>query len=162
MKKLIPLVIILLLTACSQENTIHIELAMTYGLQVDNQLQSNDEQLGTITAIKLFDGGKAILVTAKLNAGVEIPINSEFAVVSSDILGTRIIEVTYSNQTETYPSNDTVVGFYIDPLESMIDSIMSNSIDQIMDASMLLDTLDLEGFFDSIFEEQTSIVIPTH
>jgi hypothetical protein len=169
-KNLIPLILIFILTACSQESIIHIELPMTYGLQVDNEITSvktqrgetNSEQLGTIIDVKLFDGGRAILVSAKLNAGVKIPVNSEFEVVPTDILGHKMIAVSYSSESNSYQNNDTVEGFYIDPIENMIDSLLINSMDQIMDASALLDAVDSSGFLDSIFGDRTPVHIPTH
>ncbi|NOQ74211.1 MAG: hypothetical protein GQ574_19540 [Crocinitomix sp.] len=162
MKKIIPFIFLFIVTACSSENILHIKLPETYGLQIDNQIQSEGQQLGTITDVKLFDKGQSILVSAKLNTAVEIPIDSKFEVVPIDVLGSKMIEVTYSNQSEFYHSNDTVVGFYIDPFENLMDSLLLNTVNQLIETTIILDSLEAEYYLDSIFKNHTSIVIPTH
>jgi hypothetical protein len=162
LKKLIPVILLFLITACTQENIIHIQLPLTYGLQVDNQIQSEGEQLGIITDVRLFENGLSILVSARLDSDVEIPINSEFAVEHGVIIGSKMIEVTYSNETDFYQTSDTVDGFYIDPLKTLIDSMMGNTMDLLQESTILSDSTDVLEYLDSIFDDQSTIVIPTH
>lgn len=162
MKKFIPLTLLILAFACTSENVIHIHLPETYGLQVEDQIQANGNQLGVITDLQLFENGKSILVAAKMNAAIEIPIESKFEVVPIDVLGSKMIDVTYSNKTEFYHSNDTVLGFYIDPVKSLIDSVMSSTLELIQESAIPSDSIDILDYLDSIFNSQSSIVIPTH
>jgi phospholipid/cholesterol/gamma-HCH transport system substrate-binding protein len=142
MRRLLLLSSIIIITACSQENIIHIELLQSNGLQVDNQVRANEEQIGFITDVRLSENGLGIIASAKLDAGIEIPLNSYFELVSADILGTKMIEITYSNEDVFYENGDTVEGFYIDPIKNLVDSMLLHSIDSI-------GSVIIEDFFEN-------------
>ena len=155
MKRFLIIFILFYAFACTQENNIHIELPLSYGLQVKNQVQSDGEQIGVISDLKLSEGGHTILATAKLNAGVRIPLNSNFEVVPADILGTKMIDISYSNENIYHQHNDTVIGFYKDPIENLIDSMLIHSIDSL-ESNLIIDSLDVDSLFfliDSILQE---------
>ncbi|MFO0323369.1 MAG: MlaD family protein [Bacteroidota bacterium] len=99
-------------------------------------------QINKISLIKQIDGKYAVLVKFLINEEVNIPIHSIAKSVSADLLGSKAVEVIYSNQLEFVKSGDTLlaeneeglksaVSKQLTPLQHKAEDLVS-SIDSVM------------------------------
>jgi phospholipid/cholesterol/gamma-HCH transport system substrate-binding protein len=109
-----------------------------------NPLLLNGFKIGQITEITLMQNGKnsKVLVKFILTEDVQIPKKSIARAVSSDLLGTKAVEVIFSDNPEFVKNGDTLVaeteqGFKealdkrIAPIQAKAESLI-NSIDSAM------------------------------
>lgn len=89
----------------------HVYYNRVDGLVKSNEVTLNGFQIGQVTDVKFAsDNTGRLLVTFAVNAGYKIPVKSTARIISSDIMGTRSIEILYSGEHEMYQSNDTIPG----------------------------------------------------
>jgi phospholipid/cholesterol/gamma-HCH transport system substrate-binding protein len=99
-------------------------------------------QINKISLIKQIDGKYAVLVKFLISEEVNIPIHSIAKSVSADLLGSKAVEVIYSNQLEFVKSGDTLlaeneeglksaVSKQLTPLQHKAEDLIS-SIDSVM------------------------------
>jgi len=82
------------------------------GLIEANPLLVNGFKIGQINTISLIqnkNGEYGVLVKFLLTEDVKIPKHSTAKAVSSDLLGSKAVEVIYSNETEFVKSGDTLL-----------------------------------------------------
>jgi len=81
------------------------------GLLESNKVIMNGYQIGQVKNIA-FDLKKSgnLIVTLMVDASFQIPVNSLAQIVSSDIMGTRTINMILSDEATFYQSNDTIPG----------------------------------------------------
>ncbi len=114
------------------------------GLIPANPLLVNGYKIGQVNDIQLIkkDGTYQVLVKFLLSEDIKIPRGSVAKAVSSDLLGSKAVEVVYSNQTEFVQSGDTLlseteeslkasVDKRIAPLQAKAENLIS-SIDSVM------------------------------
>jgi phospholipid/cholesterol/gamma-HCH transport system substrate-binding protein len=114
------------------------------GLIEANPLLINGFKVGQISKISLVPGknGYGVLVKFLLTEDVKIPKHSVARAVSSDLLGSRAVEIIYSNETEFVESGDTLiaeteeglktaVSKQLAPLQAKIEGLLS-SVDSVM------------------------------
>lgn len=114
------------------------------GLIEANPLLINGYKVGQISEISLVNdkGGYNVLVKFLLTEDVKIPKHSVARAVSSDLLGSRAVEIVYSNETEFVSSGDTLiaeteeglktaVSKQLAPLQAKIEGLLS-SVDSVM------------------------------
>lgn len=115
------------------------------GLIEANPLLINGFKVGQINDISLIQGkgGKyEVLVTFLLTEDVQIPKNSIARAVSSDLLGSKAVEIVYSKETDFVQSGDTLVAEseegiktavskQLAPLQKKAESLIS-SMDSVM------------------------------
>ncbi len=131
-----------------------------------NPLLINGFKIGQVNEISLIQkGGKTqVLVKFLLTEDVQIPKNSIAKAISSDLLGTKAVEVIYSNETAMVESGDTLIaaseeGFKesldkrIAPIQAKAENLIS-SMDSVMTVvSLILNTKtrdNLEKSFESV------------
>lgn len=113
------------------------------GLVEANPLMINGYRVGMVGDIKLSrDTSRNVIVTLILNDEVDVPVNSIAKVVSSDILGSKAIQLIIGNSTVYAKSGDTLqsaqeenlksaVNKTIAPLQKKASDLLS-SIDSVM------------------------------
>lgn len=115
------------------------------GLIEANPLLINGYKVGQINKISLSqksDGEYQVLVKFLLTEDVQIPKHSVARAVSSDLLGSKAVEIIYSDETEFVQSGDTLiaeteeglktaVSKQLAPLQKKIDGLLS-SVDSVM------------------------------
>lgn len=115
------------------------------GLIEANPLLINGFKVGQINKISLFkqsNGEYAVLVKFLLHEDVNIPKHSVAKAVSSDLLGSKAVEIIYSKETEFVKSGDTLyaeneeglktaVSKQLSPLQHKAEGLIS-SIDSVM------------------------------
>lgn len=131
-----------------------------------NPLLINGYKIGQVNEISLFQQGgqNKVLVKFLLTEDVKIPKNSIAKAVSSDLLGSKAVEIIYSNETELVKSGDTLIaaaeeGFKesldkrIAPIQAKAENLI-NSMDSVMTVvSLILNTKtrdNLERSFESV------------
>ena len=126
--------------SCQSDTTLFINLKETQGLQIGNALEVNGLKIGTIEAIELADNFNAVVVATTLNENINIPVGSEFKIRSIDILGTKAIDVTYSDSKDFYLDGDTIEGqiqdfhfesIYLKALEGLAPSLFQADTTEI-------------------------------
>lgn len=115
------------------------------GLIEANPLLVNGFKVGQINKISLVptsNGQYGVLVKFLLTEDVNIPKHSIARAVSSDLLGSKAVEIVYSNETEFVESGDTLVADteeglktavskQLAPLQKKIEGLLS-SVDSVM------------------------------
>jgi phospholipid/cholesterol/gamma-HCH transport system substrate-binding protein len=114
------------------------------GLIEANPLLLNGFKIGQVNKIELISADKSnkILVTFILNSDVKIPVNSIAKIFSSDLLGSKAVEVISSEQLVYVNNGDTLlsqsdddlktsVNKQIQPLQRKAEDLIS-SIDSVM------------------------------
>lgn len=77
-------------------------------LQKGNLVRVNGIQKGEIRKIELLEEG--VLVTARIFADYEIPVNSEFRLINAGLVGKQELSILVGDALETLKSGDTVQG----------------------------------------------------
>ena len=114
------------------------------GLIEANPLMVNGYKIGQVNKISLIkkNGYYQVLVKFLLSEDVKIPKNSTARAVSSDLLGSKAVEILYSGETEFVNSGDTLqaqteeglkesVNKVVAPLQKKANELLS-SIDSVM------------------------------
>lgn len=115
------------------------------GLIEANPLLVNGFKVGQINKISLIKDNKGaygVLVKFLLSEDVQIPKHSIAKAVSSDLLGSKAVEIIYSNEAEFVKSGDTLVAEteeglktavskQLQPLQKKIEGLLS-SVDSVM------------------------------
>jgi len=79
------------------------------GLQESSHITMNGYKVGSVKAINFApDLSGKLIVTLMIENNFRIPRNSVARIVSSDIMGTRAIEMVYSGESQFYASGDTI------------------------------------------------------
>lgn len=92
----------------SNKKTIYAVYGQVNGLAPSNAVMVNGLTVGNVLSLEVMDrqAGR-ILVTLQISKDIEIPKNS-VARISSDLLGTRKVEIDFGNTTETLKNKDTI------------------------------------------------------
>jgi len=114
------------------------------GLIPANPLLVNGYKVGQVNSIELIkrQGQHQVLVKFLMSEAIQIPKGSVAKAISSDLLGSKAVEIIYSNQTEFLVSGDTLqsemeeslkasVDKRIAPLQAKAENLIS-SIDSVM------------------------------
>ncbi len=114
------------------------------GLLEANPLLLNGFKVGQVSKIELRDqdGKYDVLVTFFISSDVDIPANSTAKIVSSDLLGSKAVELVFSKKTDYVKDGDFLIGESEDdiktsvnkqiaPLQKKAEQLIS-SIDSVM------------------------------
>ncbi|KJF43934.1 MULTISPECIES: MlaD family protein [Draconibacterium] len=94
-----------------QNDYYHVYYNRIDGLVKSNDVTLNGYKVGQVTEIQFApDNSGRLIVTFSVNSSFKIPVKSTARIISSDIMGTRSIEIVYSGESELYESNDTIQG----------------------------------------------------
>jgi len=129
----------------TKDYTLYAVYPKIDGLIEANPLLINGYKVGQINKISLTqdkDGKYAVLVKFLLTEDVKIPKKSIAKAVSSDLLGSKAVEIIYSDETEFLQPGDTLiaeseeglksaVSKQLQPLQKKAEGLIS-SIDSVM------------------------------
>lgn len=93
------------------------------GLLEANPLLLNGYKIGQVNKIELqeVNGKYEVLVTFFLDSDVQIPIESKAKIVSSDLLGSKAVEVVFSKETAFVKDGDFLVPDIEDDLKKQVN-----------------------------------------
>lgn len=141
------------------------------GLIPANPLLVNGYKIGQINNIELIkkDGGYKVLVKFLLTEDVQIPRGSVAKAISSDLLGSKAVEIIYSNSSEFAQSGDTLLAETEESLKSSVDKRIAplqakaenliSSIDSVMTVvNSVLNTKTRENL-DKSFESVRKAIL---
>lgn len=92
-------------------NSYHVYYNRVDGLVKANSVLLNGFKVGQVSEVKFApDNSGRLIVSFAVDAEFRIPRNSIARIISSDIMGTRSIEIIFSDSKELYTPNDTIKG----------------------------------------------------
>lgn len=141
------------------------------GLIPANPLLVNGYKIGQINDIDLIkkDGEYKVLVKFLLTEDVQIPRRSVAKAISSDLLGSKAVEIIYSNSSEFVKNGDTLIAETEESLKSSVDKRIAplqakaenliSSIDSVMTVvNSVLNTKTRENL-DKSFESVRKAIL---
>lgn len=103
------------------------EFENSSGLKVSNEVQLNGLKVGQVTSVGLHpqDANVILVKYAINNDELQIPVGSKIELISSDILGTKALDIklndTLQASVDYYESGDTIIGSIAMSLEDQIN-----------------------------------------
>ena len=95
----------------SPTNYYHVIYDRVDGLVESDAVTLSGYQVGQVKSMQFIeDGSGKILVTITVNDDLKIPVNSVARIISSDIMGTRSVQLILNPNQEVYSHNDTIPG----------------------------------------------------
>lgn len=94
-----------------KNNSYHVYYNRVDGLVKANSVLLNGFKVGQVSDVKFApDNSGRLIVSFSVDSEFRIPINSIARIISSDIMGTRSIQIIFSDEQELYNPNDTITG----------------------------------------------------
>ena len=124
----------------SRNDSYYVIYKSVDGLLEANKVTVNGYQVGQVRNIEFAPGKSGnLLVTLMIDNSFKIPINTVAKIISSDIMGTRSIQLIISKENAYYLPNDTLPG----DVEADLKEQVSMQVLPIKNkAEQLLSTLD--------------------
>lgn len=157
----------------SRKNVLYAVYPQIDGLIEANPLMVKGYKIGQVNQITLIKKGGEyqVLVKFLITEDVKIPKHSIAKAVSSDLLGSKAVEIIYSNETEYVQSGDTLLAASEEDLKTAVDKRLTplqkkaegllSSIDSVMvivETVLNANTRDnLSKSFESIKKALTSL-----
>jgi len=157
----------------SRKNVLYAVYPQIDGLIEANPLMVKGYKIGQVNQITLIKKGGEyqVLVKFLITEDVKIPKHSIAKAVSSDLLGSKAVEIIYSNETEFVQSGDTLLAASEEDLKTAVDKRLTplqkkaegllSSIDSVMvivETVLNANTRDnLSKSFESIKKALTSL-----
>ncbi|MBV7529388.1 MlaD family protein [Chitinophaga sp. sic0106] len=131
--------------------TIYAVYTQVNGLQPSNAVQVNGLVVGNVANLDVMDQNAGrILVTLTITKKIEIPRNS-VARISSDLLGSKTVQLDLGNSGEFLQSGDTVYaavdGSMTDALKEQLNPLVQKLQGTLMNIDSVL--LNVNGLLDS-------------
>ncbi|NLR81237.1 MlaD family protein [Chitinophaga eiseniae] len=135
----------------SHNKTIYAVYKQVNGLQPANAVQVNGLVVGSVTNLEVMGkDASRILVTITITKKIDLPRNS-VARISSDLLGTKTVQLDLGNASEYLKSGDTLyaavdgsitdaVKEQLSPLVKKLQGTLSNMDSVLMNVNGILDT----------------------
>jgi len=145
----------------SHNKTIYAVYQQVNGLQPANAVQVNGLVVGNVANLEVMDkDASRILVAITINKKIEIPRNS-VARISSDLLGTKTVQLDLGNASEYLKSGDTIYAAVdgsmtdalkeqLNPLVKKLEGTLSNIDSVLMSVNAILDTTAKGNLQDAI------------
>ena len=94
-----------------QNSTYHVVYERVDGLVESSKVTLNGYQVGQVSDIEIASGNSGkLIVSFTVGSSFKIPKSSIAQIISSDIMGTKSIAISFSNEEEIHQSNDTILG----------------------------------------------------
>lgn len=118
----------------------HVIYSRIDGLSESNDVLLSGYKIGQVKKIGFLpDNSGRLLVTFSIDSSIKLPVNTVAQIVSSDLMGTRVIRINLGTGTGFYSVNDTLPG----DVESDLKEQVSMQVLPIKNrAEELLSTLD--------------------
>ena len=134
-------------------NTYYVVYKNVDGIVKSTQVTINGLMVGQITNISMLNKGDAsnILVTMMINSDVKLPSQTKATIVGTDLLGTKVIALNLSKNTDFYNDKDTLVADVEESLTATISGIVSPLKDRSEQVLVTLDRVlkSMNDIFDS-------------
>lgn len=106
-----------------KEVTLYTVYERAEGLIEANPVMINGYKVGQVKQLKLIQrkGGYKVLVTIMMSEPVKIPAGSRAKIVSSDLLGSKAIEIIFGDSTAFINEGDTLLSDVEDDLKTAVD-----------------------------------------
>lgn len=114
--------------SCTTKETIDIEFDRIDGLSEESELVFKGLNVGQVEDIKIISSGK-LIVTVELDDKFELPINPEFRIISTNLLGSKSIQISQSDKEVSKNSDSRYCGTY--QSENIVDTISNKAINMI-------------------------------
>jgi phospholipid/cholesterol/gamma-HCH transport system substrate-binding protein len=103
--------------------TLYAVYTRSEGVIQANPVLVNGYKVGQVQSLKLINGknGYKVLMTLMLTEKVDIPKGSHAKIVSSDLLGSKAIEINFSDSTIMVNNGDTLLPDVEDDLKTTVD-----------------------------------------
>ncbi|WP_346318236.1 MlaD family protein [Chitinophaga sp. YIM B06452] len=143
----------------SNKKTIYAVYQQVNGLQPSNAVMVNGLAIGSVLSLEVMDkrAGR-ILVTLQINKDIEIPKNS-VARISSDLLGTRKVEIDFGNTDEVLKNKDTIYAAVDGSITDALKEQLSPLVKKLETTLGAVDTLLIT--VNSVFDTTTKHNIRT-
>ena len=144
LKPILILGILVALISCSNKETIEIEFDRIDGLSEDSELVLKGLKVGEVKDIQIISSGK-LIVTVELDDNFELPINPEFRIISTNLLGAKSIQIDQTDSEVIKNSDSRYYGTY--QSENLVDTISNeamNMIENVLTSSKNQDSLLIE------------------
>ncbi|MGN7721894.1 MlaD family protein [Chitinophaga sp. 22620] len=137
----------------SNKKTIYAVYQQVNGLQPSNAVMVNGLAIGSVLSLEVMDkrAGR-ILVTLQINKDIEIPKNS-VARISSDLLGTRKVEIDFGNTEEVLKNKDTIYAAVDGSITDALKEQLSPLVKKLETTLGAVDTLLIT--VNSVFDTTT-------
>ena len=124
------------------------------GLNTSSIVLVNGYKIGKVSEIKLLpDKACKILVTLEIQKDFQIPDSSIAAIVSTDIMGTKGIEMQFSDKTTYYKPGDYIIGKTQENLKDQISSEVLPVKKAVED--LMAEITDVIDIVSGVFNEDT-------
>ncbi|MFB6453699.1 MlaD family protein [Chitinophaga sp. Hz27] len=140
----------------SHSKTIYAVYKQVNGLQPSNAVQVNGLVVGNVSNLDVMDHDPSkILVTITISKKIEIPRNS-VARISSDLLGTKTVQLDLGNASDYLKSGDTIYaavdGSMTDALKEQLNPLVRKLQGTLMNIDSLL--LNVNSLLDTTSKVQ--------
>lgn len=108
MRKTLAFLTLLFLSSCSNDKTLYFKTENAEGLTEESFLSLNGFEIGTIDEIKINNEG-ALLIKSTLKNEINIPIDSEFKIEESGLIGPKIIALKLGKSKQMISEKDTII-----------------------------------------------------
>jgi phospholipid/cholesterol/gamma-HCH transport system substrate-binding protein len=137
----------------SNKKTIYAVYQQVNGLQPSNAVMVNGLAIGSVLSLEVMDkrAGR-ILVTLQINKDIEIPKNS-VARISSDLLGTRKVEIDFGNTEDVLKNKDTIYAAVDGSITDALKEQLSPLVKKLETTLGAVDTLLIT--VNSVFDTTT-------
>lgn len=108
MKNILQIAIILTLCACSNQNSLTLELSNAEGLSTSSPVYANGLAVGKVNSLKV-SSNQTILATIKLTGELQkVPVDSKISMNNDGLLGEKAINLNLGTSSEYFTSSDTI------------------------------------------------------
>ena len=106
-----------------KSNYIYAIYDKTDGLLEASPVQVNGVKVGQVHKTDLIkrNNGYKVLVTFILTEKIKIPVGSKAKLISVDLLGSKAIDIQFSDSKDYIKNNDTILADYEDDLKTAVD-----------------------------------------
>lgn len=121
------------------------------GLTPANTVYINGVNVGIVDKIALFgETNDKVLVTFTVNKKVQLPMNSEFRIISPGIVGSMQLDCVLGDATTYFTNGDTIQGYVQPGMLSNVDNIKNNLDTIINSLKNLIQSGSLQASLENI------------
>ena len=138
----------------SKNNTFYARYERLDGLIPASLVKVNGLTIGRVMELHLMnDTSRDIIATLNIDGDIEIPHGSIARIISADLLGSKAIEIEFSNSKEFYEDGDTIAA---DIKEDLTTQVSNEILPVKLKAESLLTSMDsILTTIKLIFNENT-------